>query len=1384
MSLQQRLSDDLDLSQYSLRKDFKGFMRHAVKLADAFQLVDNGRRRGQNQGPRRNRTDKRGDGGSSSSKSDSSGKKPAVQKTAKREAPPCPFVECKKIGERHWINDCGKSNEHEKSAMRAKIAADKIRDGPSRSTRSQAGKGNNKASGTSARLTSDKVSNPTSTHGDPCDVTVQDGNASIQSIGRCDDGSDDSIASPKLAKQAVAEGIGRMRKIAPVNLQVALRKTEHAETFSFSRIWTVPRTVLHLSSGQLALLNLSYLVADDDLASESLLIGRPILAHLQVDTRTLLEQNRAVLNGADCSSIGNPTAPTRGGFVSRIMLARINRIVDHPRANYYMAQTEEDPFPDPSLLDPLDSEQHDDVLGAVHDMIERSKSNGLPDQYHDRLEKMVYSHLDVFRTGLSSGPAAKLPPLQIALTPDAKPVKVRLRNYSQEQREFLRTFVATLLEKGMVYRNPTAPWAAAPLLVPKPGPAKFRFTVDLRPVNKYTVKHQFPMPNVEQELTKLANAQHYATFDLSHGYWQLPLHENSQALQTFITPDGLYSPTRVLHGTTNAVTHLQSCLTEILPETLVGAVLHWLDDILAHGETVNDLLEAVEQLLKLCLAYHIKLHPAKTTLYSQLIRWCGRLISPEGIKFDPRRLDGLLSMEAPKTGGHLQQFLCALQWVKFSIPNFSVLTTPLHSFMERVYGAAGKRTKRAVSRISLDSLNWGKHEASAFESCKHALAHQVTLNHRDTAKRLCFFTDASNEIWSGMVTQIPVVDIAKLHSEQRHEPLSFLSGRFNNTQYGWSTLEKEAFAILASLERMHWLAATPSGFDLYTDHNNLIFIFDPLSLMPDLSQTAVRKVLRWAVRMSIYNYVCIHIKGEDNVWADLLGRWSAPPTLRRIIKIPVLASSSNAEFDWPSQNAVINVQSEYIDHIPDNMHQDGDLWKNTAGAVWIPEQAEELQLRICIAAHTGTGGHRGQEATEIAIRRCYFWPTLTVDVRLFVKACIHCISTTGGEKVPRPFGPALHGNAANDLLQFDYIEMGPGRNGEKYILILRDDFSGYAWFFPFDAANAENSANAILEWSAAFTVPAGLMSDGGSHFKNETVRLVTRGLRVPHHFTLPYTPWSNGGVERMGKEVLRLFRAILSELQMRQNEWPDLVQVVQSALNSSPSPQRKNIAPVTIFTGLDPKTPVNSFKRAETGVVMNMTDAQQERSMNLTAVQERLANIHPLVQNTLHANRKRAREAASNGKLANFTEGDYVLVARDEFGAGEKLCLHWRGPRRVIKAISEHIFQVEDLRNGTYEDVHACRLKFYSDKSLDATAILSHVIFSETGMPVARLMNLEKTGDGLMVHIRWKGLSKNEDTLEPIERVYEDVPLMLTRLLARKNTPHSLAAEAKDILGL
>lgn len=103
------------------------------------------------------------------------------------------------------------------------------------------------------------------------------------------------------------QGIGRLEQIKSVTIKVALTNTSQGGDYQFSRVWKLPRLVMELSTGRMALNNIAFLISDAKLASEDLLIGLPLLRHLGIDSRTLLERNRAQLDGADCSSVPTPS---------------------------------------------------------------------------------------------------------------------------------------------------------------------------------------------------------------------------------------------------------------------------------------------------------------------------------------------------------------------------------------------------------------------------------------------------------------------------------------------------------------------------------------------------------------------------------------------------------------------------------------------------------------------------------------------------------------------------------------------------------------------------------------------------------------------------------------------------------------------------------------------------------------------------------------------------------------------------------------------------------------------------------------------------------------------------------------------------------------------
>lgn len=105
---------------------------------------------------------------------------------------------------------------------------------------------------------------------------------------------------------------------------------------------------------------------------------------------------------------------------------------------------------------------------------------------------------------------------------------------------------------------------------------------------------------------------------------------------------------------------------------------------------------------------------------------------------------------------------------------------------------------------------------------------------------------------------------------------------------------------MKATHRMPWLLARTEGFNLNKDHHNLIFLFHPLAVVPDLAVSSLRMLLLWASRLSMHNYKCVKVKGMDKVRTDIIGRWSKTSNVYNLVSITELLASKSNAFDWPS----------------------------------------------------------------------------------------------------------------------------------------------------------------------------------------------------------------------------------------------------------------------------------------------------------------------------------------------------------------------------------------------------------------------------------------------------------------------------------------------------
>ena len=152
-----------------------------------------------------------------------------------------------------------------------------------------------------------------------------------------------------------------------------------------------------------------------------------------------------------------------------------------------------------------------------------------------------------------------------------------------------------------------------------------------------------------------------------------------------------------------------------------------------------------------------------------------------------------------------------------------------------------------------------------------------------------------------------------LFEEQEHRPLMFLRAVAR-----WFIVEKEAYAIVETLQRGDYLLHPARGFSLFTDHRNLKFIFNPHSVVAIVPKCTAQKLERWALLLMGYQYVIHDIAWEDNVCADLLSRWGSSLSKICTIKIQSLLVSPLMEkgFEWPTFKCMAQAQQKWLQPTP------------------------------------------------------------------------------------------------------------------------------------------------------------------------------------------------------------------------------------------------------------------------------------------------------------------------------------------------------------------------------------------------------------------------------------------------------------------------------------
>lgn len=128
----------------------------------------------------------------------------------------------------------------------------------------------------------------------------------------------------------------------------------------------------------------------------------------------------------------------------------------------------------------------------------------------------------------------------------------------------------------------------------------------------------------------------------------------------------------------------------------------------------------------------------------------------DSVTYDPKWVEALQQLLPPTSGTDLQRYICAINWMRASIPGFN------HSG-EGSVGNPGADVRKGLrqddkqmpSSVLFVNVAWGLTHVAALEESKKAIGCALELSQTNPKMRLCIFADASEAHWGAVTTQVP-----------------------------------------------------------------------------------------------------------------------------------------------------------------------------------------------------------------------------------------------------------------------------------------------------------------------------------------------------------------------------------------------------------------------------------------------------------------------------------------------------------------------------------------------------------------------------------------------------------------------------------------------------
>lgn len=878
---------------------------------------------------------------------------------------------------------------------------------------------------------------------------------------------------------------------------------------------------------------------------------------------------------------------------------------------------------------------------------ELNLGNDMPDDVGEELVNVLNQYRDTIAKNIHEIGCTDLVTMDIKEVPGSLPVSRRPYKTNDRERESIRTIVKEWKEAGIVTET-NSPYAS-PILLVKKKTGEDRGVVDFRPLNLQTERIQFPLPELDEHLRQIGDAEKFITLDLAHGYLQVPLVPEARAKTAFITPDETGEFTRMVFGLMNAPFYFSKVMQLALGDLRDKVAMFYLDDILIPGKSWQDLSERLKLVLEALRRAKLTINLKKSFFMVDEVEYLGNTISKVGIQPGRRKAEAVSHYPVPNDKHEVRRFHGLASFFRKFIPSFAQVAEPLTRLLK----------KDAI-------FVWSDEQQRAYEKLRELITARPILKPYISSRPTELHTDASATGLGAMLMQ-----------RDDHNDLRLvyaISRRTTEPERHYHSSKMELLAIVWAVSRLRPILINVA-FKIISDCQALIYL--------NSMKMRNAQVARWYATLNEFEYDIEHRPGTKMNHVDALSR--APVGLaedesiaeERLLGIFSITDEVSEILLYQHSDEELRRKAEILKKAEKERtkYENGEVqdYELDQGILY-KKRGEKLLFVIpkpmrkgLVVRYHDLQSHQGLERTLTKMGEFYYFPGMKRYVRQHIQSCIDCLVTKSRPgRQPGQLHPIPPGNRPFATVHIDHV--GPyvsSSRKNKYVLVIVDNLTKFCVLKAVRDTKVSNVLKMMDEFVLTYGAPERIISDRGTCFTAHKFGEFCDQHGIRHVLNSPRHPRANGQVERLNAT---LTPAIQTNLQHEDGrDWDTRIRQIQRDLNESIS-KTTGKSPFQILYGYIP--------RHDEGMKRLLSHPSTNNYQLPQTIQDEVRRVI-----TKEQERYKERHDRNRLKGVKYDVGEIIYIKKppDLTGESTKLQIKTRGPLIITKVMDGDTYRVADL---------------------------------------------------------------------------------------------------------